>query len=178
MALVPPLPADQWDERVDSALKGLMPRHMRNPEQAGTAMATLVRHPDLTKAFLGFSVHLLFRSTLSPRLREMTILRVAQVYQCEYERSHHIRMAEEEGGLTRPEIEAALAGTAEDEFENRLLSAVDELHQNAALSEQTWTALGEHLSEQQRMDFIFTVGGYGLLAMAYNTFGIEFESER
>ncbi|MCK0090812.1 carboxymuconolactone decarboxylase family protein [Rhodococcus sp. F64268] len=178
MAVVPPLPADQWDERVDSALRGLMPRHMRNPKDAGTAMATLVRHPDLTKAFLGFSVHLLFRSTLPPRLREMTILRVAQVYECEYERSHHILMAEEEGALTRPEIKAALAGTADDEFENRLLAAVDELHQKAALSEQTWNALGEKLSEQQRMDFIFTVGGYGLLAMAYNTFGIEFESER
>ncbi|MGN5236948.1 carboxymuconolactone decarboxylase family protein [Rhodococcus sp. SJ-3] len=178
MPLVPPLPADQWDERVDFALKGLMPRHMRNPEQAGAAMSTLVRHPDLTKAFLGFSVHLLFRSTLSPRLRELTILRVAELYSCDYERGHHIQMAEDEAGLSRPEIEAALAGTAVDEFENRLLAAVDELVENSALSEQTWTALGEHLSEQQRMDFIFTVGGYGLMAMAYNTFGIEFESER
>lgn len=84
MALLSPLPAELWDEDVDAALKGLMPRHMRNPEQAGTAMATLVHHPELTKAFLGFSVHLLFRSTLPARLRELVILRVAALHDCSY----------------------------------------------------------------------------------------------
>ncbi|BDB62585.1 MULTISPECIES: carboxymuconolactone decarboxylase family protein [Rhodococcus] len=178
MALLSPLPAELWDEDVDAALKGLMPRHMRNPEQAGTAMATLVHHPELTKAFLGFSVHLLFRSTLPARLRELVILRVAALHDCSYEREHHIEIARTEAGLTPDEIAAALDGSAEDPFEQRLLDSVRELTETSRLSEETWTALSEHLTTKQLMDLIFTVGGYSLMAMAYNTFGIEFEDER
>lgn len=178
VVLLPPLPADRWDDSVDAALKGLMPRDMRNPERAGAAMATLVHHPELTKAFLGFSVHLLFRSTLPARLRELAILRVASRHDCEYEREHHIVLAKAETDLTAEEIAAAMEGKSDDPFESTLLRAVDELHDDSRMSEETWTALSENLDTKQLMDLIFTVGGYSLMAMAYNTFGIEFEDER
>ncbi len=178
MVLLPPLPADQWDDSVDAALRGLMPRDMRNPERAGVAMSTLVNHPDLTKAFLGFSVHLLFRSTLSPRLREMVILRTAHLHECEYEREHHRVIATAETDLTADEIDAALEGKSDDPLESTVLGAVHELHESSRISERTWAALSAHLDTKQLMDLIFTVGGYSLLAMAYNTFGIEFEDER
>ena len=178
MVLLPPLPAGRWDDKVDAALKGLMPRDMRNPERAGVAMATLVNHPELTKAFLGFSVHLLFRSTLPPRLRELAILRTAHLHECEYEREHHKVIATAETDLTADEISAALDGKSDDPFESTLLEAVDELHESSRISERTWTALSARLDTKQLMDLIFTVGGYSLMAMAYNTFGIEFEDER
>ena len=79
MRLVP-LPAEQWDDEVPLALTGMLPRNRHNPEGAGTALSTLVRHPDLT--------------------------------------------------------------------------------------------------ERQRMDFVFTVGSHGMLAMAFNTFGVQLEDER
>jgi hypothetical protein len=28
------------------------------------------------------------------------------------------------------------------------------------------------------MDFVFTVGAYGMLAMAFNTFGVQLEQEK
>ena len=33
--------------------------------------------------------------------------------------------------------------------------------------------LGERLNDRERMDYIFTVGCYTLLAMAFNTFGVQ-----
>ena len=57
---VPPLPADEWDEAVDHALSGMLPAERRNPADAGNLLATLVRHPKLTRAFLRFNNHLLF----------------------------------------------------------------------------------------------------------------------
>jgi 4-carboxymuconolactone decarboxylase len=173
---LPPLPGDEWDDRTRAALAGLVPRGRQNPEGAGVALATLVRHPDLAKAFLGFSTHLLARSTLPPRLRELAILRVARRRECAYEWVHHVEFATELG-LSESEIEAAGRGTAADEFESTLLAAVDELDENSTLSDETWSALGEQLDERQRMDLVFTIGGYGLLAMAFNTFGIEPEQE-
>ena len=46
----------------------------------------------------------------------------------------------------------------------------------AVVTDETWRRLSEHLDEQQLMDLVFTAGGYGTLAMAIETFGIEDES--
>jgi AhpD family alkylhydroperoxidase len=174
---LPPLPEDQWDDEVRAALAGMLPRVRRNPEGAGTALATLVRHPDLTKAFLAFSVHVLFRSTLPPRLRELVILRVAKRRRCAYEWTHHVELAAEVG-LSVAEVEAAGRGEAVDSADRAVLAAVDELDRDSAISDETWSMLSDHLDERQRMDLVFTIGAYTLMAMAYNTFGVEPEHER
>ncbi|EME14338.1 carboxymuconolactone decarboxylase family protein [Rhodococcus triatomae] len=167
-----PLPADEWDDDTRRAFAGMLPRERQNPEGAGTALSTLVRHPDLTKAFLGFSVHLLYRSTLPERLREVTILRVAHRHECDYESHHHTDIARE-AGFTDAEIEAARLGKSDDRSEQLVLSAVDELFDTSRLSDRTWNVLGEFLDDKQRIDLVFTVGGYSSMAMAFNTFGIE-----
>ncbi|WP_194827957.1 carboxymuconolactone decarboxylase family protein [Nocardia sp. XZ_19_231] len=171
---LPPLPADQWDEQVQRALSGLLPRDRQNPAGAGNALATLVRHPDLTKAYLSLGVHLLFRSTLPARVRELAILRVAHRRGCAYEWAHHVEMAGE-SGVTAADIAAARGGTPTDEFDRVVFDATDELDTTSNLSDATWAALGAHLDERQCMDLVFTVGGYGMLAMAFNTFGVEVE---
>ena len=59
-----------------------------------------------------------------------------------------------------------------------MLHAVDELIGQSVVSDATWAALSEHLDERQRMDLVFTIGCYGALAMAINTFGVEPDQER
>jgi AhpD family alkylhydroperoxidase len=172
-----PLPDDQWDERVIAAVSGFLPKRLRNPEGAGNALGTMLRHPVLAQSFLAFNAHLLGRSTLPPRLRELAILRVAHRRQCRYEWVHHVVMGEQVG-LTAAEIEMVTQGRAEDELDAAVLTAVDELDENSNLSDTTWAALSDHLDEHQRMDLIFTIGAYCLLAMAFNTFGVEPEHER
>ena len=171
-----PLPLDQWDDNVVTALKGMVPRDQMNPSGAGNALSTLVRHPDLTKAFLGFNIYVTFRSTLPPRVRELTILRVATLADCDYETHSHLEIARE-AGLSEHEISRAQQGVAETAFEQALLHAVDALHESYRLTDELWEALGELLDERQRMDFVFTVGSYFMVAMAFNTFGIRPDSE-
>ena len=172
---LPPLPADQWDEAVQQSLAGMLPPERRNPRGAGNALGTLVHHPALTKAFLGFNLHL-FASTLPPRVRELAILRVAHRGDCAYEWTHHVDLARREG-ISDDEIAAVRRGEAAGAFERAVLTGVDELHEKSQLSDETWAALGERLNDRQRMDYIFTVGGYTTLAMAFNTFGVEVERE-
>jgi 4-carboxymuconolactone decarboxylase len=174
---VPPLPADQWDDAVDHALSGMLPAERRNPEAAGNLLATLVRHPKLTRAFLRFNNHLLFSSTLPPRLRELAVLRVAHLSDSEYEWRHHVRMGKE-AGLTDDVIDGIQRGVAADGLDQAILHAVDELQDKSVISDATWAALSEHLDERQRMDLVFTIGCYGALAMAINTFGVEPDQER
>jgi AhpD family alkylhydroperoxidase len=174
---LPPLPEADWNDEVIAAVSGMLPRDRRNPQGAGTALATLVRHPALTKSFLAFDVHLLFRSTLPPRVRELAILRVAARRDCAYEAAHHTELAEQ-AGLSADEVAAARRGEATGELDRAVLTAVDELDATSNLSDPTWDTLSRHLDERQRMDLVFTIGGYCLLAMAFNTFGVELEEER
>jgi AhpD family alkylhydroperoxidase len=174
---VPPLPADQWDDAVDHALSGMLPAERRNPSSAGNLLATLARHPKLTRAFLRFNNHLLFASTLPPRLRELAVLRVAHVHHCEYEWRHHVVMGRE-AGLTDEDIVCVQRGEASDELDRAVLRAVDELKDKSVMSDATWATLSDHLDERQRMDLVFTIGCYGSLAMAINTFGVEPDQER
>lgn len=172
-----PLPEDEWDDRTRDALRPLLPRARRNPQGAGPAMSTLVRHPDLTKAFLQFSVHLLFRSTLPPRVRELAILRIAHRRHSAYEWHHHARVSPEVGnsdaGITEADLAGIQLGKLDDDFDQIVLDAVDELDDQSCLSDHTWAALSQRLDERQRMDLVFTVGGYGVMAMAFNTFDVQ-----
>ncbi|MCV7031806.1 carboxymuconolactone decarboxylase family protein [Mycobacterium sherrisii] len=168
-----PLPADQWDEATRRALSSMRGADTNN------ALSTLAHHPALAKAFLRFNVHLLASSTLPPRIRELAILRVAHRRQCAYEWSHHVRMAKDEG-ITDDQITAVQRATGADDgvldaFDATVITGVDELEENSRISDPTWAVLGERLNDQQRMDFVFTVGCYALLAMAFNTFGIQLE---
>jgi 4-carboxymuconolactone decarboxylase len=174
---VSPLPADEWDDKVDHALSGLLPAERRNPADAGNLLATLVRHPRLTRSFLRFNNHLLFTSTLPPRVRELAVLRVAHRRNCEYEWRHHVDMGRG-AGLTDDVIDGIQRGEATDDFDSAVLHAVDELEDKSIISDSTWAALSEHLDERQRMDLVFTIGCYGALAMAINTFGVEPDQER
>lgn len=172
-----PLPEEEWDDRTRAALAALLPPERRNPRGAGNALATLARHPDLAEAFLPFNTRLLLRSTLPARLRELAILRVARRSGCAYEQAHHARIAAK-AGLSEAEIEAAGDGKAPGELDQAVLTAVDELAGGCNLSDRTWSTLAAHLDERQLMDLVFTVGAYVLLAMAFNTFGVEPEHER
>ena len=140
---------------------------------------TLVRHPKLMKRWLPFANHVLFKSSLPPRDREMLILRLAWRARAEYEWGHHVEIAER-AGLSAVEIQRVTAGpdapgwTA---FESALLRAVDELHGRSRLSDPTWAALAERYDATQVMDLIFTVGNYAALAMALNSLGVPLEED-
>ena len=76
-----------------------------------------MRHPKLTRAFLRFNNHLLFSSTLPPRLREVAVLRVAHLHHCEYEWQHHVRMGRETG-LTDEDIDGIQRSEAADDLDH------------------------------------------------------------
>ncbi|MEZ0363146.1 carboxymuconolactone decarboxylase family protein [Mycobacterium sp. pUA109] len=169
-----PLPDEHWDDSIRDALRSLLPPERANPRDAGNVLATLVRHPALTRAYLPFNAYLLTGSTLSPRIREVALLRVVLRRDCDYLWSHHLPLARR-AGLTAAEIEAIRDGSLREPADRAVLGAVDDLADDGTISPPVWRQLGEHFTDEQRMDLVFTIGGYYLLAMAVNTFGVEEE---
>ena len=156
------------------------------PEQTKTAFGdtpilnvfrTLAHHPDLLRRWLVFGNHVLSKSSLPPRERELVILRIGYLCQSGYEWGQHARIGLE-CGLTEEELDRIAQGSAAEgwsELDRTLLDATDELHADAFIGDATWARLAE-LSDEQKLDLIFTVGQYNMVSMALNTLGVQPEA--
>ena len=183
---ITPLPPDQWSEEVMQAIAVLRPPDAKQPlrRRAGgpkglNVLGTLARHPSLMKAYHTFNGHILSSSTLTPRQRELLILRVAALRDAAYEWEQHVIIAAD-AGIDDDEIARVRDGADAPGWsapDAALLRAVDELVADALVSDATWAALAETLDEQQLMDLVFTVGAYDLLAMAFRSFGIQLDTD-
>lgn len=136
---------------------------------------TLCHHPELLRRWLVFANHILGKSTLPPREREILILRIGWLCQAGYEWGQHVLIGRD-CGLSDVEIQRIKEGPAAEGWsaaDRALLEAVDELHEDAHVSDVTWSKLAETLSTQQLMDVIFTVGQYNMVSMVLNSFGVQ-----
>lgn len=140
---------------------------------------TLANHPTLMKRWMVFANHVLFKSTLSARDREIVILRIGWLCQSGYEFAQHTRIGRQ-AGMSDEEIARVKEGASAagwTPLEVLILKATDELHADAFISDATFAGLSEHYSEQQIMDLVFAVGNYNLVSMALNTLGVQLEPE-
>jgi alkylhydroperoxidase family enzyme len=152
------------------------------PRRAGggrplNVFTTIAHHPKLLKRWLVFGGHILGKSTLSPRARELLILRTGWLCRSEYEWGQHAAIGRMVG-LTEDEIRRTTQGpdaAGWDPFEAMLLRAADELHEDAMITEGTWAALTAAYDDRQMLDLVFTVGQYTLVSMALNTFGVQLD---
>jgi alkylhydroperoxidase family enzyme len=169
---IAPLPDSEWDAETREILQ-------RNAEASGgrilNIFATLARHPKLLKRWLVFGAHVLAKSTLPARERELVILRTGFLCRCHYEFHQHKRIGLTLG-LSAEEIhKVTLPLDGWSARDRTLLRAADELHAGQTISDGTWKALRESLSDPQILDLLFTVGQYTLVSMVLNTLGVEIE---
>jgi 4-carboxymuconolactone decarboxylase len=127
----------------------------------------MAHNPQLLRGWLRMATPLLAGGlTLSPRLREIAILRVAQVCGSEYEFAHHIRIAKQ-AGLTQDEI-AGLQNYDESDHFSDLDRAV--VRYTDACANLTPDApelardLKRWLSDRELLELSFCVGHWGMLA--------------
>lgn len=162
-----PTTEDEWDDETRAMLDGLGRLNI---------FTTLAHHPKLLKRWMVFGGHVLAKSTLPARERELLILRTGWRGRCEYEFGQH-RSIGRHAGLTDEEILRLTAdGTdgwsADDAV---LVAAADELVDERRLSDSTWAALTSRFGDQQVLDLIFTVGQYTMVCMALNSLGVQLD---
>ncbi len=56
-----------------------------------------------------------------------------------------------------------------------LLRAVDELHDDACISDDTWAVLAAHYDERQMIELPMIIGHYHMLAFTLNSLGVQLE---
>ena len=169
-----PIEQKDWNDAQKKLLEGQTIRG-----KVPNIFKTLIHHEKLTKRWLVFASHILSKSSLSAREREIAILRTAWLAGSAYEWGQHIRIALD-AGLSMEEV-SDIKGGSQNEVWNRherfILRACEELHKNAVLSDTTWDGLAETLNDQQMLDLIFTIGQYRMLAGALNSVGVELDDD-
>ena len=169
---IEPVPESEWSDEV----REVLPRGA-GAGRVANVFTTFARHPKLLKRWLVFGNHVLAKSTLSAREREIAILRIGWLCRCEYEWGQHVVIGRR-AGLGDDEIRRIAEGPSApgwDPFDVTLLTAVDELHADSMITDRTWSALSARYDTKQLLDLIFAVGQYTLVSMALNTLGVALD---
>lgn len=167
-----PLPEAEWDNETRELLE-----RVKVDGRVFNIFSTLAAHPGLLKRWLVFGNHILYKSTLPPRDRELLILRTGWLCRAEYEWGQHVIIGKAVG-LDSDDINRIKEGPdvpGWSEIDAALLRAADELHSQAFISDTVWNTLASSYNTQQLIDLIFTIGQYHMVSMALNTLGVQLD---
>ena len=160
---IEPLTRDQWTEEQHKVFDPIA-----ESKGAFNVLGTFAHHWPAFVAFSAFGQHVLGSgSTLTPRQRELAILRTAWTCDAEYEWAQHKPMARN-AGIDDDEIERVKKGGGAEGWsgaEAALLDAVDDLVRDKDVSDPVWDRLTGELTTEQVFDLIYCVGQYVTVAM-------------
>lgn len=169
-----PLAERDWTARAREVLE---PLRAAAGGRTLNIFATLAHHPDLLRRWLVFGNHVLGKSTLDARQRELLILRTGWLCRAEYEWAQHAvigRLC----GLSDEEIERVAVGpdaAGWSPLEAAMLRAADELHAEQQIGDATWARLASELEPPQLLDLLFTVGQYTLVSMVLKSLAVPLD---
>lgn len=166
-----PVAREEWTDRQE----GLLGSIDLGGDDSLNLFTTLAHHPRLLKHWIPFAGTMLLRSTLTPRERELLILRTSVRVDALYEWVAHVSISRPLG-FGQAEIDGLLEGPAAalwSEGDAVLLTAVDELIDDSVISERTWGELEKSHTAEQLIEIPMMVGAYVMLGYVVNSLGIE-----
>ena len=141
-------------------------------------MFTMVRVPELWQQLMEVTIQLQGPdSALDPRDRKLAILRTGWLCQAPYEFGEHVRLSGSVG-LTSQDIERIIVGSSApewDDHERAILRAVEELHEDAMVSDATWATLARRMNERQLVELLVLVGQFTATAYFQNALRLRLE---
>lgn len=162
----------------DEDLRWLYERLEQNPMGNLNIFKVMAHSPKVMRDWLRMATPLLGNGLLlSPRLREITILRVAQNVRSEYEFGQHIPIARA-AGLTDEEIAALKDYDNTDTFsdlECAVIRYVDAVSSFAPDAGDHARALKQWLSDRELLELSFVIGHWTLVACVLVPLEVELD---
>jgi alkylhydroperoxidase family enzyme len=136
----------------------------------------LAHAPGLLRAWMDFAWLLRGHTATSRRLRELMILRTAQLHHSPYEWHQHRRMAAEEGvpETQVAELEMWRTSTAFDECEKAALALTDAIVEGDTTPEII-AELDRHFGHEQRVELTVTAAFYAMVPRILDSLGVPIE---
>lgn len=150
-------------------------------EDNGATVLNLYRaighSPSSISSFIKLGNVLLNRAELPARLRELAILRIANLSKSEYEFRQHVPIATEVGINSQQidEIDQWENSEAFSDEEQTILQYTDEVTNNVAVKDDTFVALQKYLSERSIVELTISIAYWGMIARVLVPLDIELE---
>jgi alkylhydroperoxidase family enzyme len=172
MARLPLLPIAPADE-VTAAVFDTFREEGREPIALYRALA---HSPLMLRAYAGLARGLRYEAQTPRALRELMILRTAQLTGSEYEWAHHRAMA---AANDVPEEKVRMlaewrSSTLYDERERAALRCVEEIH-DVALSDEAFAELERVMGAPSTVELVLLVAFYEAVARMIQALGLEVE---
>jgi len=135
--------------------------------------------PQVTRNLIKLGNSLISKTDLSPKLRELTIMRIARLCDCEYEWAQHTPVALH-SGVSQTQLDVIDSWKESDDFtdeERAVLQYVDEVAQNVKVADKTFEALRQHLSERNIVELTLAIGWWGMLARFLVPLEVEIDEQ-
>lgn len=172
---LPLLPEEPDDDRVRQMFEDVRGRWPAVPN----LYKTLGHSPEMLRAWLDIAWPLRLNATTSRRLREMMILRGAQVSKTGYEWAHHVPLALE-AGVTQDEVDELFEGATPEtasEAEQAALRLAEEVTRGPGASRDCIEALKAHFSEGQIIELTLTASFYVCVGRMLISLGVPLEEK-
>jgi alkylhydroperoxidase family enzyme len=167
---VPPLDEAGWG----AAHQALVKTYAADG-RPGNNLKTLLNYPEVVEGVMPFAAYVTGQSTLTPRDRELLILRTAWLCRNQYTWAQHAAIARragvEAGELRRVAEGPDAAGWST--FDAALLRSADELVGQSFVGDPTWKTLSSQYDTLHLIDAVFTVAEFTMLSSLYNSLGVE-----
>jgi alkylhydroperoxidase family enzyme len=138
----------------------------------------LGNHPALTAAWTEFADAIRHQSRTPRALRELLILRTAQIAHSEYEWAHHLRMARK-AQVSEAKI-AALAGwrtALEFDAKERAALALTEAVMACNVTDAVHAEVKCHFSDAEFVELSLTVGFYAMVSRMLDAMRVELDPD-
>jgi AhpD family alkylhydroperoxidase len=135
----------------------------------------LGNQPALVAAWTEFFAALRYRSGTPRALRELMILRTAQIQRSEYEWAHHLAMARK-AGVPEPQI-AALADWRSGPFDEkeRAALALAEAVTAGRVPDAVHAEVAKHFGHPEYVELCMTASAYAMVARMLDALGVELD---
>ncbi len=131
----------------------------------------------MAKPFARFANTLLTRLKLDFKLRELAVLRTAELCHSVYEWTQHLPIAADCG--VSPEQVAAIADWEHakcfNDLERLVLRLTDEVNRNVKGRKETIEALAQKLTPEQVVELVLSIGFWGMVARVLETLEIDLD---
>ena len=174
MARIPMQPDSPADPQLAAMFEEVRARGIEIPN----LYRVLGNSPQMLRAWLDFAWPLRLNASTPRSIRELLILRGAQVSQTEYEWVHHVPMALT-AGVSQQQIDALAEWKTSSLFsdlERAVLRIADEVTAGPAASEEAVQALKQHFDEAAVVELVLTASFYVCVSRVLRSMAIELEA--
>ncbi|KAA0911287.1 carboxymuconolactone decarboxylase family protein [Pusillimonas sp. ANT_WB101] len=140
----------------------------------------LLHSPPIAEGWLNYLTAVRQKSSLNGAIRELVIVRIAQINGAPYEAEQHIPIALKEG-ITQQQIDDLETWQTSDSFnevERRVLGLAEEMTRNVQVDKKLVQDLSGDFSHTELVELVATIGAYNMVSRFLEAFDIHSDDAR